>query len=93
MTPWTIVGQAPLSVGILQAKMLEWVAIAPPPGDLPNPRDQTQVSRIVGGFLSEPPGYNPIKGALLAFSEKGLWVFPPIEVLLLIRGDFIHQIS
>ena len=28
--------QAPLSVGILQARILEWVAI-PPPGDLPDP--------------------------------------------------------
>ena len=41
---------------------------------------------------SEPPGYNPIKGVLLSFSEKGLWVFPLIEVLLLISGDFIHQL-
>ena len=24
--------------GTLQARMLEWVAISPPPGDLPNPR-------------------------------------------------------
>ena len=43
-------------------------------------------------YPSEPPGYNPIKGALLSFSEKGLWVFPLIEVLLLISGDFIHQL-
>ena len=26
-TPWTVVCQAPLSVGILQARILEWVAI------------------------------------------------------------------
>ena len=52
VTPWTVVRQAPLSMGILQARMLEWVAIAPPPGDLPNPRDQTQVSCIVSGFFT-----------------------------------------
>ena len=30
------VRQAPLSIGILPARILEWVA-CPPPGDLPNP--------------------------------------------------------
>ena len=36
MTPWTVAHQAPLSMEILQASILEWVAI-PHPGDLPNP--------------------------------------------------------
>ena len=36
-TPWTVACQAPLSMGILQARILEWVASSPPPGDLPNP--------------------------------------------------------
>ena len=27
MTPWTIACQAPMSMGILQARMLEWVAM------------------------------------------------------------------
>ena len=27
-TPWTAARQAPLSVGILQARVLEWVAIS-----------------------------------------------------------------
>ena len=36
MTLWIVAHQAPLSVGILQARILEWVAI-PPPGDLPDP--------------------------------------------------------
>ena len=27
-TPWTAARQAPLSVGIIQARILEWVAIA-----------------------------------------------------------------
>ena len=41
--------------GILQTRMLEWVA--PSPGDLSQPRDQTCVSHIADGFftvLSEP---------------------------------------
>ena len=28
MTPWTVAHQAPLSMGILQARILEWVAIS-----------------------------------------------------------------
>ena len=36
MTLWAVALQAPLSMGILQAKILEWVAKLPP-GDLPNP--------------------------------------------------------
>ena len=35
-TPWTVARQAALSMGILQASMLDWVA-TPPPGDLPDP--------------------------------------------------------
>ena len=42
--------------GIFQARVLEWVAIAFSRGSS-RPRDQTQVSHIVGGaLLSEPPG-------------------------------------
>ena len=33
---WTVARQAPLSVGILQARILKWVA-CPPPEDLPDP--------------------------------------------------------
>ena len=36
VTPWTVAHQAPLSMGILQARILEWVA-SPPPEDLLNP--------------------------------------------------------
>ena len=37
LQPLTTAHQAPLSIGILQARMLEWVLPFPPPGDLPNP--------------------------------------------------------
>ena len=36
-TPWTVASQAPLSMGILQARILEWVAIPRDPRGLPNP--------------------------------------------------------
>ena len=34
-TPWTVAPQAPLSIGILQARKLE--LLFPPPGDHPDP--------------------------------------------------------
>ena len=49
-TPWTIQSR------ILQARILEWVAVAFSRGSS-QPRDQTQVSRVVDGFFTtEPPG-------------------------------------
>ena len=50
-TPWTTARQAPLSVGILQAKILEWVA-KPSSRGSSQPGDQTQVSHIAGGFFT-----------------------------------------
>ena len=43
--------QAPLSMGILQARILEWVAMPSSRGSS-QPRDQTQVSHIAGGFFT-----------------------------------------
>ena len=39
VTPWTVAHQAPRSMGILQASILEWVYShsLPSPGDLTNP--------------------------------------------------------
>ena len=55
-TPWTLAHQVPLSMGILQARILEWVAMPSSRGSS-QPRDQTHVSCITGGFFTiEPPG-------------------------------------
>ena len=43
--------QAPLSIRILQARILEWVAMSSPRGSS-QPKDQTQVSSIAGGFFT-----------------------------------------
>ena len=37
LQPLTAAHQAPLSIGILQARILKWVLPFPPPRDLPNP--------------------------------------------------------
>ena len=51
VTSWTITSQAPLSMGILQARILEWVAMPSSRGSS-QPRDCTQASRIAGGFFT-----------------------------------------
>ena len=60
-TPWTVGCQAPLSMGILQARILEWVAM-PPPGDLPNPGIEPASPALQADSLhSEPPKTNTIR--------------------------------
>ena len=54
VTPWTVACQAPLSLGILQAGILEWVAVPASRGSS-WPRDRPRVSRLLrgqGGFLT-----------------------------------------
>ena len=50
-TLWTVAHQAPLSMGILHARILEWVAMPFSRGSS-QPGDQTQVSRSAGGFFT-----------------------------------------
>ena len=53
---WTIACQAPTSMRILQAKMLEWVAMPSSRGSS-QPRDPTQSLALhEDSLLSEPPG-------------------------------------
>ena len=52
ITPWTVYSPLGSSVhGILQVRILEWVAI-PFPRRSSQPRDQTQVSWNAGGFFT-----------------------------------------
>ena len=51
VTLWTVARQAPLSMGILQAGVLEWVAM-PSFRVSSQSRDRTQVSRVAGGFFT-----------------------------------------
>ena len=44
-TPWTVARLAPLSMGILQAGILEWVAMPSSRGSS-RPRDQTRISSV-----------------------------------------------
>ena len=51
-TPWTAACQAPLSMGLLQARILECIAMPSSRGSS-QPRDGTQVSHIAGGFFTD----------------------------------------
>ena len=58
---WTLACQAPLSMGILQARMLEWVTM-PSSGGSSWSRDWTHVSCgscIAGGFITTEPLVKP----------------------------------
>ena len=53
---WTIARQAPLSMGILQVRILKWLS-CPPPGDLPKPGIEPRSPALqVNSLPSEPPG-------------------------------------
>ena len=68
VTPWTVAHQDPLSMGILQARILEWVAMPSSRGSS-QLRGQTQVSCIADGVFTiwatreaqyeVPPKYPP----------------------------------
>ena len=59
VAPWIVAHQAPLSMGLDMARILEWVAISSSRGSS-QPRDQTHISSIsytAGGFFTyELPG-------------------------------------
>ena len=56
VTPWTVVHQAALSMGILHARILEWVAVPSSRGSS-NPRDRSLSPELQADSLpSESPG-------------------------------------
>ena len=59
VTPCTVACQAPLSMGILQARILEWVAVPSSSGPS-QPRDQTCTSCRAGQFFTTEPPRKPI---------------------------------
>ena len=64
--PWTVARQAPLSMGILQARILQWVAMSSSRGSS-QPGDQTHISLCLLHWRADalplvPPGKMDIKG-------------------------------
>ena len=60
MTLWTHSPPGPSVHGILQARILEWVAMASSRGSSQH-RDQTQVSCITGRFFTTEPLGKPMR--------------------------------
>ena len=57
VTQWTAACQAPLFMGILQARILEWVSVSFWPGDLSNPEIEPRSPALQADSLpAEPPG-------------------------------------
>ena len=50
-TPWSVALQAPLPMGVLQARILGWVAMSSSRASS-QPRDRTNVSHIAGRFFT-----------------------------------------
>ena len=73
-TPWTVACQVPVSMGIFQARILEWVAI-PLPRDLPDPGIEPASlasPAMAGGFFAAvPPGGPAVGMVVLTSSSSG----------------------
>ena len=74
LTPWTVANQAPLSMGILQARILECVAMTSSRG-FSQPRAQSQVSHTAGRFFTlshqgRPVLYNPRENSFLLAKQS-----------------------
>ena len=56
MTPWTVAHQAPLAVQILQARILEWVAMPSSRGSSDPEIEARSPLLLADSLPSEPPG-------------------------------------
>ena len=72
VTPWTVYSPLGSSAHrIFQARILEPVAISSPRGS-PQPRDQTHVSCLAGGFFTTEP---PEKSQIIESDLQFIWVY------------------
>ena len=56
VTPWTVAGQAPLSMRFSRQEYWRGLPF-PPPGDVPHPGIEPTFPALAGGFFTtEPPG-------------------------------------
>ena len=72
VTPWILARQAPLSMGILQARILKWGCHSSSRGSS-QPRDLTQVSRIVDRFSTVWATREACKRIYSYINEGGTW--------------------
>ena len=77
VSPWSAARQAPLSMGILQARI--WSGLpCPPPGDLPNPGIEPRSPTLQTDSLpSEPPGEPKCEAILSIINSRNVWWVSP----------------
>ena len=84
VTPWTAACRAPLSMGILQARILEWVAM-PSSRGLPNPELEPRSPVLqTDSLLPKPPG-KP--------KNTGVGCLALLQGIFLIQGWKLHLMS
>ena len=92
-TPWTVAHQAPLFMGILQTKLLEWIAMPSSKGSS-KPRDQTQVSCIAGGFFTIWASRKPKNTGVVSPSlPQGIFPTQELSQGLLLCRWILYQLS
>ena len=95
VTPWTVACQAPLTIGLLQTGVLDWVVIGFSRRSS-RPRDQTQSPTLQANSLpSGPPGQPlaneyTLKSHVLRRTEK-LLPFPPLDCFLQHRNHTVEN--
>ena len=93
VTPWTLACQAPLSMGILQARILEWLT-CPPPGDLPNPGIKPRFPILqVDSLSSEPPKKSKNIGVGCLMLLQGNSLMQELNQGLLHCRQILYQLS
>ena len=97
-TQWTGDHQAPLSMGILQARILEWIAMpslpCPPPGDLPNPGIKLRSLALqVDSLLTETPGKPKNTGVGSLSLLQGIFLTQESNRALLHCSRILYQLS
>ena len=84
VTPWTAACRAPLSMGILQARILKWVAM-PPSRGLPNPELEPRSPALqTDSLLPKPPG---------KARNTGVGCLALLQGIFLIQGWNLHLTS
>ena len=92
-TPWTVACQALLSMGILQARILEWVAMPSFRGSC-LPRDLSQVSTLqVYSLPSEPPGKPKNSGVGSLSLLQGIFLSQELNQGVLHFRQILYQLS
>ena len=93
MTSWIVACQAPLSMGILQARILESFAM-PSSRESSQPKDQTQDFCIAGGFFTVwAPGKLINTGVGSLFFLQGIFLTKELNQSLLHCRQIFYQLS